>query len=92
MPFIELKFLDKTLAYYKVACYTPVFDRVLTEKISQATKIEACEIFKNFTTARYAIYFFVCEQIFFILDMGTICLEVQKPNASCNASVNSVRV
>ena len=32
------------------------------------------------------------EQIFLILAMGTICLDVQNPNASCNASVSSVLV
>ena len=36
--------------------------------------------------------FFVLEQKFFIFAIGTICFEVQKPNASCRASVNSVLV
>ena len=35
---------------------------------------------------------YVLEQKFFIFAIGTICFEVQKPNASCRASVNSVLV
>ena len=45
-------------------------------------KYRPCGTFVYFTIARYAIYFLVCEQIFLILAMGTICLDVQKPNAS----------
>lgn len=51
-----------------------------------------CETFIKFMNARYTIYFFVLEQKFFIFAIGTICFEVQKPNASCRASVNSVLV
>lgn len=37
--------------------------------------------------------FFKCkEQIFLIFNIGTICLDVQKPKTSCNASVSSVLV
>ena len=71
---------------------TPIFDSFLGKKVSQATLRAACGTFINFTDARYTIYFLVWEQIFLILAMGTICLDVQNPNASCNASVSSVLV
>lgn len=74
------------------SCYTPIFDSFLGKKVSQATLRAACGTFINFTDARYTIYFLVWEQIFLILAMGTICLDVQNPNASCNASVSSVLV
>ena len=39
-----------------------------------------------------SLYFLVCEQIFLIFAIGTICFDVQKPNASCRASVRAVLV
>ena len=70
----------------------PVFDSVLMRKVSQSAPVVDCETFVNFTNARYTIYFLVCEQIFLILAIGTICFDVQNPNASCRASVISVLV
>ena len=58
----------------------------------KAFKYRPCGTFIYFMNARYAIYFLVCEQIFLILAMGMICLDVQKPKASCRASVISVLV
>ena len=72
--------------------YNPVFDSVLMRKVSQSAPVVDCETFVNFTNARYTIYFLVCEQIFLILAIGTICFDVQNPNASCRASVISVLV
>lgn len=73
-------------------CYNLVFDSVLMQKVLQPALVAGYKAFINFTNTRYTIYFFVCEQIFLILAMGTICFDVQKPNASCNASVISVLV
>ena len=75
-----------------VSLYNPVFDSVLMRKVSQSAPVVDCETFVNFTNARYTIYFLVCEQIFLILAIGTICFDVQNPNASCRASVISVLV
>ena len=80
------------LEKYKVLCYNPVFDTWNDKKVSQALIPMACGTFINFVIARYTIYFFVSEQIFLIFLIGTICFEVQKPNASWSASVSSVRV
>ena len=72
--------------------YTPEFDSVLTKKVPQPALSAACETFMLLSVARYALYFFVWEQIFLIFFIGTICFDVQKPNASCSASVSSVLV
>ena len=80
------------LALYAVMSYTPVFDSFLEKKVSQVALGAGCGTFINFTDARYTIFFLVWEQIFLILAIGTICLDVQNPNASCNASVSSVLV
>ncbi len=80
------------LASSKKVCYDPEFDSVLTKKVPEAALGAAFGTFLYFTAARYTFCFLVCEQIFFIFLTGTICLEVQKPNASCRASVSSVRV
>ncbi len=69
-------------AYFCRVCYDPVFDSVLKEKVSQTAYLADCETFKGFTIARYITYFLVREQIFFILAIGTICFDVQNPNAS----------
>lgn len=45
-----------------------------------------------FFHSRYASYFLVWLQIFFIFFIGMICFEVQNPNFSCRSSVNSVLV
>ena len=82
----------KCVVSQKHLCYTPVFDSVLMRKVSQSAPVVDCETFVNFTNARYTIYFLVCEQIFLILAIGTICFDVQNPNASCRASVISVLV
>ena len=78
--------------FFVILCYIPVFDSVLAKKVPKSALVAAYGTFINFTDARYAIYFLVCEQIFLILAMGIICLDVQKPNASCNASVRPVLV
>ena len=70
----------------------PVFGSFLEKKVSQTALRAECGTFINFTDARYTIFFLVWEQIFLIFAMGTICLDVQNPNASCNASVSSVLV
>lgn len=72
--------------------YNPVFDTFWTKKVPQTALGAVCGTFANFMVARYAIYFLVWEQIFFILAMGMICFDVQNPNALCNASVSSVLV
>ena len=71
---------------------TKELDSFLEKKVPQAAYKADCETFIKFMNARYTIYFFVLEQKFFIFAIGTICFEVQKPNASCRASVNSVLV
>ena len=70
----------------------PVFDSILMKKVLKTALVASYRTFSNFTVARYTIYFFVCEQIFLILDMGMICFDVQNPNASCSASVSAVLV
>ena len=70
----------------------PVFDSILEKKVPQSACKADCETFLKFMNARYTIYFFVLKQKFFIFAIGTICFEVQKSNASCKASVNSVLV
>ena len=40
----------------------------------------------------FRFYFFVWEMIFLIFATGTICFDVQNPNASWRSSVNSVLV
>ena len=75
-----------------ISCYNPEFDSLLTKKVQQAALEAAFGTFLNFLVARYALGFFVCEQIFLIFFIGTICFEVQKPNASCRASVSAVLV
>ena len=72
--------------------YDPEFDSLLTKKVPQTALAAAFGTFVNFLIARYAFGFFVCEQIFLIFFIGTICFEVQKPNASCRASVSSLLV
>lgn len=54
----------------------PVFDSLLMKKVSQAALVADCGTFINFMVARYAVYFFVWEQIFLIFLTGTICFEV----------------
>ena len=73
-------------------CYDSKFNSLLTKKVPQTALTAAFGTFVNFLIARYAFGFFVCEQIFFIFFMGTICFEVQNPNASCRASVSFVLV
>ena len=70
--------------------YFPVFDSILRKKALHTVLKAVCEAFENFINARYTNYFFVCEKIFLIFFTGTICLEVQNPNALCSASVSSV--
>ncbi len=76
----------------KDCVYNPEFDSLLTKKVPQTALAAAFGTFVNFLIARYAFGFFVCEQIFLIFFIGTICFEVQKPNASCRASVSSLLV
>ena len=72
--------------------YNPIFDSFLRKKVSQPALTADCGTFSFFMNIRYAIYFFVCEQIFLILDIGMISFDVQNPNALCKASVSSVLV
>ena len=72
--------------------YNPEFDSILKWKVSKPALVADSETFLLFMIARYTVYFLVLEQIFFILAIGIICLEVQNPKASCKSSVNSVRV
>ena len=74
------------------AFYIPIFDSFLRKKVSQPALTADCGTFSFFMNIRYAIYFFVCEQIFLILDIGMISFDVQNPNALCKASVSSVLV
>lgn len=62
--------------------YNPVFDSLLVKKVLKPALVADSGTFLVLPFARYAPGFFVCEQIFFIFFMGTICFEVQKPNAS----------
>ena len=71
---------------------SPEFDSILKWKVSKHALVADSETFLFFMIARYTVYFLVLEQIFFILAIGIICLEVQNPKASCKSSVNSVRV
>lgn len=80
------------IAFFDIIIYNPVFNSLLAIKVLRPALVADLGTFTFFTSARYAVYFFVCEQIFFIFLMGMICFEVQKPNASCSASVNGVRV
>lgn len=81
-----------TVDFFALQIYTPVFDTFLMKKVPRTVLEAACGTFANFMAARYTIYFLVWEQIFFILAMGMICLDVQNPNAVCNASVSPVLV
>ena len=72
--------------------YNPIFDSFLRKKVSHPALAADCGTFSFFMNIRYAIYFFVCEQIFLILDIGMISFDVQNPNALCKASVSSVLV
>ena len=72
--------------------HNPIFDSFLRKKVSQPALTADCGTFSFFMNIRYAIYFFVCEQIFLILDIGMISFDVQNPNALCKASVSSVLV
>lgn len=70
----------------------PVFDTEKRKKVLQALILLACRTFQNLAVARYVNGLFESAQIFFIFLIGMISLEVQKPNASWSASVNSVRL
>lgn len=81
-----------SISHLHFSKYHPEFDSLLTKKVPQTALAAAFGTFVNFLIARYAFGFFVCEQIFLIFFIGTICFEVQKPNASCRASVSSLLV
>ena len=81
-------FVDKL----KKEAYNPIFDSFLRKKVSHPALAADCGTFSFFMNIRYAIYFFVCEQIFLILDIGMISFDVQNLNALCKASVSSVLV
>ena len=89
MQYLKVEFI---LDDREVSEYNPEFDSLLTKKVPQTALAAAFGTFVNFLIARYAFGFFVCEQIFLIFFIGTICFEVQKPNASCRASVSSLLV
>lgn len=76
----------------KVVQYNPKFDSLLTEKVPQPALTADFGTFPHFLIARYTSGFFVREQIFLIFFIGTICFEVQKPNASCRSFVIFVLV
>lgn len=72
--------------------YAFEFDSVLTKKAPRSASMADFRTFLCFAIARYAIYFLVCERIFFILLTGMICLEVQKPNTSIFCKVEKIRL
>ena len=72
--------------------YYPEFDTWNSKKVPEALNLLACGTFPDFAAARYSLCLLVSAQIFFIFLIGTISLDVQKPNTSWSASVNSVRV
>lgn len=78
--------------FFGSICYNHEFDSFMTKKVPQTALAAAFGTFPYFLLARYTSGFFVCEQIFLIFFIGTICFEVQKPNVSCSASVSFVLV
>lgn len=52
------------------------------KKVPEALNLLACGTFPDFAAARYSLCLLVSAQIFFIFLIGTISLDVQKPNAS----------
>ena len=62
--------------------YTPEFDTKNRKKVPEALNLLACGTFPDFAAARYSLCLLVSAQIFFIFLIGTISLDVQKPNAS----------
>lgn len=48
-------------------CHIPVFDRVLTLKVSQTAITAACETFSDFTIARYTIMNLKFKRILFCI-------------------------
>jgi hypothetical protein len=63
-------------------CYYPEFDTKNRKKVPEALNLLACGTFPDFAAARYSLCLLVSAQIFFIFLIGTISLDVQKPNAS----------
>lgn len=53
--------------------YNPEFDSLLTKKVPQTALTAGFGTFVNFLIARYAFGFFVCEQIFLIFFIVTVC-------------------
>ena len=69
----------------------PVLTAKTRKKPQSACKqgvLRLLKVFRIDVTSRV----FVTEQIFLMTVTGTICVEVQKPKASCKASVSAVRV
>jgi hypothetical protein len=62
--------------------YNPEFDTKNRKKVPEALNLLACGTFPDFAAARYSLCLLVSAQIFFIFLIGTISLDVQKPNAS----------
>jgi hypothetical protein len=60
----------------------PEFDTKNRKKVPEALNLLACGTFPDFAAARYSLCLLVSAQIFFIFLIGTISLDVQKPNAS----------
>lgn len=73
---------NKKIEKHADKCYSPIFDTKKGKKVLQALILLACRTFQNLDIARYADGLFVSTQIFFIFLIGTISLDVQKPNAS----------
>ena len=71
--FTDEKAEGVTCVFLLISCYNPEFDSLLTKKVQQAALEAAFGTFLNFLVARYALGFFVCEQIFLIFFIGTIC-------------------
>ena len=65
-----------------IVIYNPEFDTKNRKKVPETLNLLVCGTFPNFASARYSLCRFVSAQIFFIFLMGTISLDVQKPNAS----------
>lgn len=71
-------FIDKSICLM----YNPEFDTKNRKKVPEALNLLACGTFPDFAAARYSLCLLVSAQIFFIFLIGTISLDVQKPNAS----------
>ena len=76
----------------KIVDKNPSLTVFLTKKSHKPYKLGLARFLLILRMHVTPFYFLVVEQIFRIFDIGTICFDVQNPNASCSASVIFVLV